>query len=221
MLIIRIVSAAVICSMLAMRMRAHEDGSARIGHDWREIQNNRLCCWWNHWTQCIHLFRISGLCIWPTGRTQHNRKANIIQSNRIMRSCPQWTHCSIVIWCFSSMVMRESRIMSSFNCWMVSWLDSTPSQAVFKCWKRTWNISLASGNHPELPICYHCKHETSQYRAIQHNVPSTFVHGWTQCAHESTCKHEWLHYKHEKHVSIQGHAGWWDSHSMAGIMLAS
>lgn len=29
-----------------------------------------------------------------------------------------------------------------------------------------------------IPICYHCNHdETNQYRAIQHNVPSAFIHG--------------------------------------------
>lgn len=28
-----------------------------------------------------------------------------------------------------------------------------------------------------IPICYHCKHETNQYRTIQHHVPSTLIHG--------------------------------------------
>lgn len=55
-------------------------------------------------------------------------------------------------------------------------IDSTPSDDV-QTRKANMKHFIGGGNAIMIPICYHCKHETSQYRAIQHHVPSTFIHG--------------------------------------------
>lgn len=55
-------------------------------------------------------------------------------------------------------------------------VDSIPSDGV-QIREANMKHFSGGGNAIMIPIYYHCNHETSQYRAIQHHVPSTFIHG--------------------------------------------